>query len=185
MSEEIASPPENMEVREEARGFRSLVGYLAVRVGHLGRGDAAELRRLNPDQPWSAVYWRLLASFTRKELFRIGGKTQDDAEKRWSVVLRALVHTGELNNPEARLGRALAEAGYHELRMVRLLRAREEALLDEVSRVAKFLSVKAEPFDFCELASLIENGDRPWAEKFRANVARSYYEFPCGKAHAL
>lgn len=172
MSEETAR---SVEAREETRKFRELIRFLIVRASELGQGEKAELRRLNPDQPWSPVFWKLLVQLTGEEMLRIGGKDREESEKRWSAVLSALAQSLELYRPRAPLGKSLAEAGFHELRFTRLLRARGETLLDEVLKTARFLSAKAEPFDFCELARLIESSDQSWAERFRMNIARSYY----------
>jgi CRISPR type I-E-associated protein CasB/Cse2 len=172
MSEELSLP---VEANPGPRKFRELIFFLSKRVGELGNGEKAELRRLNPDQPWSPVFWKLVVQLTGEEMSRIGGEGREESEKRWSAVLSALAQSLGFHRPGAPLGKSLAEAGFHELRFTRLLRARGDTLLDEVLKTARFLCAKAEPFDFRDLAGLIESSDRSWAEKSRMNVARDYY----------
>lgn len=134
----------------------------------LGNGELAELRRANPQEPYSPALWKVLAQlpepWSRQEL-----------ERRWGIVLQGLAHCLPLHRPGMRLGRTLANVGYSELRLTRLLRADEEQLMAELVRLAKYLHSKGEPLDWADAARLLLEVDAPWASKHRRAIARSYY----------
>jgi CRISPR system Cascade subunit CasB len=174
MSLETARTPSE---HAEPKPFAALIYRLVHTMDELlTPGEVAELRRLQPEQPGSPAFYKIAAiHLSGDDFWRIGGSDLDEIERRWAVILSSMAHTKGLHQPGSRLGKALAEAGFHELRFVRLLRASDARLLKAVSSAARFLAAKAEPFDFADLARLVESNDRPWAESFRRNVARGYY----------
>jgi CRISPR system Cascade subunit CasB len=98
-----------------------------------------------------------------------------DSETRWAVVVLGLAHLGDLHTPERRLGRALAEARYSELRFARLLQADAEQLVDEIPLLARFLASKGMPADWAGAARLMFSAGRSDEEDARRHVARDYY----------
>lgn len=161
----------------ESKGFSGLINRIAHEVDQvLTSGEIAELRRLRPEHAASPAFWKLAAiCLDENGLRQIGGRDRDEMEKRWAVVFSALAHAKGLHKAGGSLGDALAEAGFHELRFVRLLRATDDRLCVEVTTAARFLATKAVPFDMSELAELIASSDRPWAESIRRYIARGYY----------
>ena len=154
-----------------SKGRASVVGYFVTMIAkNLGNGDRAELRRAQPDEPFSPALWRLLAG--REDLRDIS----DEEVAKWGVFLSALSQGYELHDLGAPLGKALHEAGYSELRLTKLLRASPEQLVDEVRSVARFVSSKRVRLNWTELADLLFNepeGDM--GKSTRRYIARRYY----------
>ena len=148
----------------------------ALASGAISPGNVAELRRLKPEDAATPVFWKLLAEYVSPNWkLPEGGAARDAAERRWAVILNALGYLSFLDTPRRPLGSALAEAGYSELRFIRLLRASDDALADTVRKAAQFLASKAEPANLADLADLVLSDGRPWAENVRRRIARSYY----------
>jgi CRISPR type I-E-associated protein CasB/Cse2 len=93
----------------------------------------------------------------------------------FAVILAAMAHLSGLHRPGRRLGTALAEHGVNELRVIRLLRARGERLLDTAQVLARHLAALEAAFDQTELARLVLSDGRDWANEVRHTVARDYY----------
>lgn len=148
----------------------------AVRQHGLPPGDVAALRRLEPDDLSVPAFWKVLATYVSPAgLLPRGGRALDDAERAWAVILNAMAHLAGHNDPHTSLGAALAEAGFSELRFVRLLRARGEALAPAVRTMAQFLASKAQPVNQADLAQLVLSDGHNHAESVRRRIARSYY----------
>lgn len=144
--------------------------------GAIRAGDAAELRRLMPDDASAPAFWKLMAELIMPVLnLPSRGPARDDAERRWAVVLNALAHLTGLDAPRRPLGDALAASGMSELRFARLLRARGDRLAIEVRIAARFLASKAETANLTDLADLVLSDGHRHAESVRRRVARSYY----------
>lgn len=155
----------------------SLVGRLSVAIHRqISPGDVAELRRLVPDDPGGAAFWRLMASTVVGEgRLPEGGPSRDGAERRWAAVLSAMAITKDLHQPRRSMGAALGAAGYSELRFVRLLRARGDALLNELRGAARYLASRAESVDPVEFARLVFSDGADWEESARRRIAREFY----------
>ncbi len=159
---------------ESPGGRRSLVGRLAVALDRqVSPGDLADLRRLRPEDPTSPAFWKLCATYLAGWLPH--GPGRDEAERRWAAVLGALAHLRGLHRPDHPLGRALAETGLSELRLLRLLRARDRALFDVARGVVHILAQKAEPADLAQLADVLLDQDGDRAERIRRRIARDFY----------
>lgn len=160
---------------ENERGIKgavnSMAGLLAHGGGVLSAGDMAALRRMDPRHIDAPGFYKLLSAIEQR--LPGGEEARARAETRWAAVIVALAHLGELHRPGRWLGQALVEAGFSEPRFVRLLRADEERLLDELPALARFLAAKGVAADFADAARLLL--DRQHAEEVRRSLARSYY----------
>jgi len=142
----------------------------------LSTGDIAELKRLNPADPCIPAFWKLMVSCVGEEGIHLAGKNnRDEAEQQWAVVLSAIAHMQNQHRQGRKLGDALAEAEYSELRLTKLLRATGDTLRNLIRGMTLFLVSKGEPFDPLDLARLIFSDGKPWSESFRRQIARSYY----------
>lgn len=152
---------------------RELVYKLAgtLRRGGLTAGDAAGLRRMDPRRLDAPGFWKLAGMYLDDTLPG-DAAARHRAETAWAAVAVALAHLGELQSADVRLGWALASAGLSEQRFVRLLRADEERLLDELPQIARFLAAKNCRADLVGAALLLV-GPRP--EDERRHLARDYY----------
>lgn len=162
---------------------RSLVGKLAEKMklgsqtaGRAGfsTGELAELRRIDPEQPYTPALWRTLVGYEIDQGWG-DGEWREALEERWAALLMGMAHTVGLHDYSTPLGAALAEAGWSETRFVRLMDSRGTRLIEEIRRVAQYLSSKSQPADWAQVADLVLDQDADWAERQRRDIARDYY----------
>ena len=175
MSQPTPDPP---TAAEPATGLEQIVHRI---VGHVERqalspGEVAELRRLEPENPGGAAFWKTVVF----DLEPAGQLRGADAETRWALILRAIGELHGLHRPRRRLGRALAAAGVSENRLARLLRADLGTLAGTLSAVSRQLASAAESVDLAGLAWLVLTargaaGARGGEVKVRRGIARDYY----------
>ena len=156
------------------------------------RGDLAELRRMNPDEPDAATFWRLLSQYDQAG--------NEDRERRWGLILHGLAlmtPTGNddswsdaprptAHNPTMPVGLALFQGGdpmrtrafYSESRLNRLLVARGPMLRSLLARLFRMLSSVDQPFNYRQMAYLIlfDEINEEQAEQVRRQIARAYYQ---------
>jgi CRISPR system Cascade subunit CasB len=131
-------------------------------------GTLAALRRAKPADP-PAAFYRITVDLLDDDLPEAGPhrKAQED---RWVVVVAAMASAVGFM-AKVPLGKALADAGVTEMRVTRLLEARDSQLADLVRNVVHQLVQKAQAFDPSDLANLVlSDSDEP-----RRSIARSFY----------
>jgi CRISPR system Cascade subunit CasB len=145
-----------------------LVAALRHVLENADAGTLAALRRADPSSP-PAAFYRVTVGLLDKHLPEDGPRRVQD-EGRWAVVIAAMASALGLMR-DVRLGEALARAGVAEMRVVRLLEARDAHLADLVRTVVHQLTQKAQAFDPNDLADLVlSDNDEP-----RRWIARSFY----------
>ncbi len=161
-----------------------LAGEIAGR--NFSPGDRAALRRMDPDNPDAAPFWRLLANK--------GQLGSPDLEKRWALILQGIAlmtptvsrETGGRSAHDGNMpvGRALylgadtqrGNAFYSEQRFNRLLTARGDMLQTLLTRMFRMLASADVSFNWREMAQFILNqDDEERAEASRHRMARDYY----------
>lgn len=162
---------------------RSLIGKIAQAMkrgaqtsGRAGfsTGALAELRRIDPEEPYTPALWRTLVGYGIDERWG-DGEWREAQEVRWAALLMGMAHTVGLHDPYTSLGEALADAGWSETRFVRLMESRDTRLVEEVRRVAQYLSSKSQKANWTDVADLVLDQDAEWAESQRRKIARNYY----------
>ena len=140
---------------------------------HFPRGEHAALRRLDPAAPSAPAFWRLLFEHVPEQRRRTS-----ESESRWALVLHGLALMSRPNASAHRtgagIGAVLAEAGFSELRLNRLLRARGEGFRQMVPRVCRYLAAKNAAVDWVRFARWLL-ADEARAEEHRRQVARDYF----------
>ncbi|NLI77824.1 MAG: type I-E CRISPR-associated protein Cse2/CasB [Candidatus Riflebacteria bacterium] len=161
----------------EGRTLADTVNLIAhALVTYVGAGEVAALRRLTPDRPGVPAFYRVAARFLEPAGSLAGeGPARDLQEKRWACILNGLALLGGFHRPGQALGEALAEAGFSELRLVRLLGAQGPCLWDAVRGVARYLAAKGRPADWSEAAALVLGEEAAWGDAVRRRIARRYY----------
>jgi len=153
-----------------------LVARLVHAIDHeLDPGELAELRRAKPDDCGGRAFWKLVL----RQLVPAGALPEggsEDVERRWSALLSVMARLGGQHRRGQRLGRAMAAAGVSEQRLLRLLRAHDDALAIQLRLVSHQLGTAAQPVDFTELARLLLSDGRADEEATRRGVARAYYD---------
>ena len=157
------------------------------------RGDLAELRRMDPDEPDAAAFWRLLSEY---DLF----SRNETLERRWALILHGIAlmtptasddgrgdgPRPSAHDPTVPVGLALFQGGepgrtrafYSESRLNRLLTARGPMLRALLARLFRMLASANQPFNWRQMATLIlaEERDEEQAEQVRRQIARAYYQ---------
>lgn len=162
--------------------LRSTVNRLVQAMrkeGALTSGDRAALRRQRPGELGGPVFWKVAARYLEPAglLPPARSRWRDDAERRWAVVLAAIAELADLHRtgPGHRLGRVLADHEISEARVLRLLRAHDEALLDTVRDVVHQLASRGARVDLSDLASLVTSDSTHWESDVRRSIALDYY----------
>ena len=162
---------------------------IAVRIANhmasegFGRGDLAALRRMDPESPNAAAFWRLTA---RYDVLR-----GEESERRWGLILHGIALMtktgGDTIGRSAHVrglpvGRALFTGGdvnrttafYSESRFNRLLTARGPMLKALLARMFRMMAAADQGFDWYHMSQFIlSDGER--AERIRRSIARDYY----------
>ena len=143
---------------------------------YLGTGEVASLRRLSPEDPANPAFFKVAAQFLEPQgHLPAEGPWCDPLERRWACIIGGLALLGKLHRPGKPLGEALAEAGFSELRFVRLLKAQDAGLWDAARGAARFLMSKGQNADWADLAALVLSDGAEWSESVRRRIARRYY----------
>jgi len=170
----MSQPQQTEQNNAEKATTDSVVGKIAHAIENtLSTGDLAQLRRISPEEPFTPALWKLLLEFVPEPWVQSGDR--DENERRWAALFMGMAMTAGLHNPSVPLGRALAEAGWSELRFVRLMRDRGESLHERIRRVAAYLDSKQQEADWTDMAHLLRNQEGEWAEKHRRRISRDYY----------
>ena len=155
---------------------------------NFGRGDLAQLRRMDSDDPDAAAFWRLMA---RQDLF-----SGPVLEAKWALIIHGIALMTPTNKGEGDprtahdgynpVGRALflgndpqrGQGFYSETRLNRLLTARGPMIRILLERMFRMLAAADVSFNWREMASFIlnEGYDDKAAEQSRRRIARDYYQ---------
>ena len=185
--------PVNPNVEAAANAATSWVSNAVTLAGliaseNFARGDLAQLRRMDPDSPDAAAFWRLMA---RQDLFRT-----PETEAKWALIIHGIAlmtptNSGDGDSRSAHdgytpVGRALFQGGdvsrtnafYSETRLNRLLTARGPMLRILLTRMFRMLAAAGVSFNWREMARFILNDgyDEDAAEESRRRIARDYYQ---------
>jgi CRISPR type I-E-associated protein CasB/Cse2 len=139
-------------------------------------GDLARLRRLSPSELASPAFWKVaVAVLVPAGKLESGGGEPGAREARWAAITSMLARLTDVARPGWPLGRALAKAGYSELRLVILLKARGHRLADVLRQLAQFLASRGQPVDPVDIARLILLQKGASGSRLRSAIARDYY----------
>lgn len=154
-----------------ARPLRDVVGAVAHTLQRLPPGDLAALRRLSPDDPHCPALWKLLVGDLADQL-PTDDASRRRAERRWAVILAAM--TNGLVGPGRRFGRALGEA-VPETRVVKMLRAHDDALAVAVRTVVQQLASRGVYFDPFDLARLVLTDGTDAEDDVRRHIYEDFF----------
>lgn len=148
----------------------SIIGHLAgvIASERFPAGEKAALKRLSPRLPTPLTFYRFA--------FRHLPERWEQQKEKWMTIVSGLAlmcpKPHRLDRPA---GLALAEAGYPEARLERLLAAKEKELQTLVLRAARFLAAKAESANWIDFARLLLTKNRSKLENIRLKLAKDYY----------
>jgi len=131
-------------------------------------GDRAKLRRVVPGQP-------LPLAFIRFALTHLPENWQSQTDD-WAALLAGIaIMAPHAHRPGRGMGGALAEAGYSEARLERLLNADGETRRTLLLRAVRFLAAKAAPFDWHDAAQLLLTRDDAKRDRSNQRIARDFF----------
>lgn len=165
---------QNTNATQQDTSLYSVVGKISAMIADvLAAGELAGLRRSSSHEPFTPALWKVLLSCVPDRWTE--GSKRDERELQWAALLTGMAICKGLHNPSLAFGKALATAGWSELRFVRLMKARDEKLSLETRRVAVYLASKMQEANWTDIANLLLDQKGEWAERHRRRIARDYY----------
>ena len=163
-----------------------IAGYIARRLlrRDLRPGDMAEVRRMDTGHPTSPIYWDTML---RYGITSTESADNDDAglEECWAHIMKMIAHGTKVGQEETTgphngsvpLGRALATAGYHELRLSTLLNADTGQIHRLLAQATAFLDQKGMTYNVEDMARLALTARRSESQRSadRNYIARHYH----------
>ncbi|MBF0528784.1 MAG: type I-E CRISPR-associated protein Cse2/CasB [Deltaproteobacteria bacterium] len=133
-------------------------------------GERAALKRMGIDGAAPLAFHRFVIKYI-EDAYQNGPWRAD-----WRTLICAMARQRNGGfNPAISLGQALAEAGYAESRMERLLSANGDTLRALILRAARQLTAKDVAIDWSQLAELLFCRDPESREKINTRIARDFY----------
>ena len=180
-ADDAAVPASEVSAEPQPGRLRATVNRLVQAMrkdGAVTPGERAALRRQRPGEPGGPVFWKLAARYLEPDLLPpAGSRSRDGAERQWAVVMAAIAELADLHRTGSghRLGRVLSDHKVAEARVLRLLRARDGALLDTVRQVVHQLASRGARVDLSDLANLVTSDGTAWETAVRRSIALEYY----------
>lgn len=171
------TPPSPPEDPTSTWALPRVIRQIAALIDHeLSTGDVAELRRLSPRDLTAPAFWRLAAThLIPNEFLAAHPSRSEEQEHAWAAILSGMAQMKGLHRADRSPGHALRDASFSELRLTRLLRSRDGALLDNLRGAARYLASKGEAVDWTGLAALPLYPEGPFSERLRRRIARDFY----------
>lgn len=170
------------ENAQSLSGYANLATLISRMVGVIGSqhyptGDRAMLRRWAPGQPTPLAFYRLWLRHLENDL------PPEPQTASWMALAWGLAQMGAgAHVPKRPLGRALAEAGFSEQRLERLLAAPEEVRVDLFMDAIRILGSRHESFDWMEAAWFLLTTDPDKREGVQRQLAHAFYRYQPQKA---
>jgi CRISPR system Cascade subunit CasB len=143
-----------------------------AKLRHMPPGDLSALRKMQPHDLHQPAFWKL-STGVLQDAMPTDDRYRAERERQWAVIL-AVAASG-LHSPNVRLGTAMARAGVAEVRLTRLLRARDAQLPDAVRTLTHQIVSAGVAFDLADLAWLVLSEGQADEERARQQIARDYY----------
>lgn len=150
----------------------SAVGRLAGILGSpaFSSRDRSALKRWAPGQDYPLAFYRLW-------LCRMGEELPAESQQEcWMLLSWGLALCGAgAHRPDRPLGKALAQAGYSEMRVERLLGAANELRPELFASMVRFLAAKERAFNWVEAADLLLAKSTDARNRCHRRLAQSFY----------
>ncbi len=164
--------PQSVQQRRNA-GVRQIARFLAQKdEPAITNGDLAALRRMRDGSAPPAAFWRIVVDALEPR----GLVTTLGDERKWTHIVRLMAEAAGLHVNELPLGKALSDAKVAETRVLRVLNAQGDQLIDALRYALRPLVVGGVRFDQRAIAELIlSDGHQDASDRARNNVARSFF----------
>ncbi len=150
----------------------SRIGKLAGVIGasRYPSGDRASLKRWAPGQLIPLAFYRLWLRHMDGDL------PEESQTEAWMTLAWGLAVCGEASHdPKRPLGQALAESGFAEGRLERLLSAPDDVRIELFMSAVRFLAAKGERFDWRDAAQFVLTRDPDKREAIHRRIAAAYF----------
>lgn len=160
-------------MKESLPRERTLTGAIAYAAGvissdHFPTGERASLRRMAPGQDPPLGFYRFALDHLP------AGWEQQEPD--WMALVAGMaLMSPNAHRRERGFGRAMADAGFSEARLERLLAADGDTQRVLLLRAARFLAAKATPFDWTQAALLLLTRDEQKRRDLYRRIAGDYY----------
>jgi CRISPR type I-E/ECOLI-associated protein CasB/Cse2 len=135
---------------------------------HFPTGERAVLKRMIPGQPPPLYFYR----FALRHLPEAWERDEAD----WIALTAGMaLMSPHVHQPGYGLGTALANTGYSEGRLERLLQSEENTRRILFLRATRFLAAKIRPFDWLDGARLLLTRNSEKLERVHRHIARDFY----------
>lgn len=159
-------PQAAIEPKSLARTVELLSGAFAS--GEVGAGDAASLKRTEIHQCPSVAFLRIA--------YRYLPEQWESQTVQWMAITAGIAWMSPQSHLGGKpVGLVLAEQGYSEIRLERLLSADQAVLPMLLMRASHFLAARRTPVDWIEFARLLLVEDQGAREQIRLAIARDFY----------
>lgn len=154
----------------------SLIARIAAALGseNFPTGDLAKLRRMNPasEQPLPLAFYRFALRYLPQ------GWDRPETRRDWVTLVSGIaILSPGAHNANQGLGKTLAETGYSEARLERLLSSSGMTRRILFLRAVRFLRVKGAPFDWRDAAHLLLTHDPEKLEDLHRRIAGDFYRY--------
>ncbi|MGE0081095.1 MAG: type I-E CRISPR-associated protein Cse2/CasB [Thiohalomonadaceae bacterium] len=160
------------EQESAKKGLPEIVGRIAwaLEQPHYPNGDRAALKRWSPAQALPLAYYRLWLQHLRQD------PPPDEQAQTWMAIAWGLAFAGHNGHePKRPLGQALAEAGFIEARLERLLSAPEELRIELYQSAVRFLVAKGMACNYTDWAAWLLTEDAEKRDALNRRIASQYY----------
>jgi CRISPR system Cascade subunit CasB len=157
-------------IPSDASTLGQIIGQLAglIATDHFPTGERAALKRLDPAGPPGLPFYRFA--------FRYLPENWERQQPAWMALIAGIaLMCPNPHSPKRPVGLVLAEAGYSEKRLERLLAAEGETLHTLLLRAVRFLATKGEAVNWMDFARLLLTTDPDKREEARLRIARDFY----------
>ena len=160
-----------MKIHQTSRdSLEQQMGKIAGVIGSEGfpTGERAALRRMIPDHPLPLSFYRFAFSYLPT--------AWEYTINEWVTLVAGIaLMSPNAYSPRVGFGKALAEAGYSEYRLERLLAARYGIRLTLFLRAVRFLAAKSKPFNWAEGARFLFTKSEDKLEMLNLRIAGDFY----------
>lgn len=159
------------ESQTPERSLASHIGHIASVIGsdRFPTGERATLRRMNPGQPPPLTFYRFA-------LRHLPDRWERSLPEWVTLVAGIALMSPHAHRLDHGLGRALAEAGYAEARLERLLAADGDTRRTLLLRATRFVAARASPFNWVDAAQLLLVQEEEQRERLHRRIARDFYQ---------
>jgi CRISPR system Cascade subunit CasB len=141
----------------------------AIDSDWLSTGDRAALRRMSLDEPPPLVFYRFALRYLPD-----GWDANEESRRNWMTLVTGMaLMSPNPHRPDMPFGKALAEEGYSEARLERLLSAEGDTQRALLLRAARFLAAKTAACNWVHPAQLLLT--HQFREECRRRIARDFY----------